>query len=146
MAILTPSHYAFSRVILRYGAHVFSGFAEGDAISFDPNADTITSAQGADGETVINTRTLRNSRLTVRLMASSLSNSYLSALFATQALAGFSGTYPPLNLTDLSTQSTITAPQAWIVQQPPTSFGEESGTVEWIFEGPFVALLKGSAI
>ena len=146
MADLTPKNHSFSLVNVMVGAHRVSGFAEGEPISWSPNNETITGAQGADGETTINKKGQRISRLTLRVMSSSLSVTFLSALFNTHAQPGFLGPYPPVSVTDINTGSTLVAPRAWIVQAPAFGLGEESGTFEWIIEGQFTLNLKGSAV
>ena len=146
MADLSPKNHSFALVNLMYGTHRIHGFAEGEPISWAPNAETISGTQGADGGVAINKKGLRLSRLTIRVMASSLSTTVLSALFNVHSQDGYLGPYPPIMVTDINTGSTLVAPAAWIVQSAAFGLGEESGTFEWVVEGLFVANLKGSLI
>jgi len=146
MSDLTPKNHSFALTVVTFGTHRMQGFAEGEPISWASGGETTTGAQGADGETVINKKGERLSRLTVRLMASSASNTYLSAQYNILKQPLYQGKYPPCIVNDANTGSTHTAPRAWIVQAPSTGLGEEAGTVEWIFEGLFLQNLSGALI
>jgi len=144
MANLTPKNFAFNNVVVTYDAVRIEGFADqGDAIQWAPNGEAITSTMGPDGELAINKQVEKPARLTLRLMATSESVGYLSALANIQRQPGYAGPYPACSIVDGNTGSVWTSPAAWVVQQPSTSFGTEVGSVEFVIEGKWVVSLKG---
>ena len=141
MALLTPQSYDPRQVRITYGGIPIQGFADGDIVTVAADADAVGAAQGADGEVVINRGPTRLHTVTIRLMQTSSSLSYLGGEAVIQA----AGAPPkPLVITDINTGSQTTFDLAWIKRVPDQSYGVEAGMREFAFGGVPVINLVGA--
>jgi hypothetical protein len=99
---------------------------------------------GADGQVVRVASADKRGEITVTLMASSLSNDFLSAQAALDDLTGINT--QPLLIKDLLGTTLISAQQAWIKKPADVEFGKEAGTREWVFECGELNILVGGSI
>jgi hypothetical protein len=78
----------------------------------------------------------------VRTLATSNANVLLSALFATDNLAGGS-VVVPFGCADLSGTSLAAASQAWIKTLPALVFSKEPGERIWVFDAADLTMFIG---
>jgi len=143
-AIATPKNYDFRDVVATYAKVRISGFAEqGDAISVEPQEESVRSVMGPDGELGIVKGPQKPVNVTLRLMHTSASVGFLSDQANLQANARGAYVYPPLVISELNTGTTITLAQAWIKQQAPISYGNEIGVREFVIEGQAIINQRG---
>lgn len=114
-------------LVINYGGVQISGYADGDFLSIVPAGEANAKVIGADGEIGRSKTNDLTYEVTVTLLATSTSNTVLSALFAAnQAL--------PLIIAHINGQTLFSAAQAWIRQMADGTFGKEIGERAWVFD------------
>jgi len=103
------------------------GFADGEMVTIDPDADVATKQVGADGQCTRSINPNKSARMTVRLQQTSPSNTALQFLFMRNSLFD-------VTIADLSGNSIHSAESGWIAALPPTGYGNESGVREWMID------------
>lgn len=135
--------YEFDRVAVNHGPILIDGFAEGDSISIDRDAVSFTYQVGNDGKVTRSKVLNRCTKITLRLMQRSDANTKLSALHEADRI-GINGVgIVPTMVADLSGVAVYAAAQSWIEAPPQVTFGQDSGTREWVIVCPTVARLDG---
>lgn len=129
---MSVKHYDPKKVSVIVGSQPVAGFADGEFVTCERNEDGFTLLTGADGESTRAKNANRSGKITIRLLASSASNDYLSALQLADELAG-NATFGVMVKDGFGT-SIYTAATAWINKTPPAAFGKEAGTREWVLE------------
>ncbi len=129
---MTVKTYDPKEVSVIIGSQPLGGFADGDFVTVERNEDGWSLLVGADGETTRAKNANKAGKITVRLLASSASNDYLSELQIADELSG-SATFG-LMVKDNRGTSIYAAATAWINKQPPAAFGKDAGTREWVIE------------
>jgi hypothetical protein len=124
--------YDPKKVIVTFGGVPLTGFADGTFVSVTAPTDRFSKKVGADGE-VARTRSNDDTHeVTLTLIQTSLSNSYLSSIAAIDKVSNLG--IRPLTITDLSGGTIFFWPQAWIRKTPDTDFAKESGDRAWVFD------------
>lgn len=142
---MTVKHYDPKKVSVVFGVQPISGFADGEFVTVERNEDTFSILVGADGEACRSKNSNKSGKVTIRLMASSQSNDYLSELQLADEISGNSPS--PLQIKDSFGTSIHTAVTAWVVKSPTSAYGKDSGTREWVIEtDELVAFVGGSSI
>jgi hypothetical protein len=139
---VNPKTYDAGGVFATYGGALLEGYAEGEFLSYEQENDSISAAQGPDGEVALTIRQNTLGTLTVRLMQTSAANASLSTMLHLQAQPGY--TFPACEVYNVNGGESVTASKAWLMGPPATVFGDESGVREWKIQGPFVVLNKGA--
>ncbi len=142
MALLTPQTYDPRQIQITYGGVPLSGFSADDFVTIAADADAIGAAQGADGEVVLNRGPTRLHTVSVRLMQTSSSLTYLAGEATIQAAGAVA---KPLVITDINTGSQTVFDLAWIKRIPDQNYGVEAGTREFQFGGVPVVRMQGIA-
>lgn len=124
--------YDPKQVSVIVGSQPVGGFADGEFVTVERNEDAFSLLVGADGESTRAKNANRSGKVTIRLLASSASNDYLSELQVADELSG-NGVFG-LMVKDARGTSIYTAATAWINKQPPAAFGKDAGTREWVIE------------
>ncbi|MFF5994281.1 phage protein [Lysinibacillus sp. KU-BSD001] len=106
-------------------SNIITGYADGDAISAEPNEDKWTQTVGADGGVTYNESNNETGTLTLLLKPSSSSNSVLKSLYK-------SGESFDFLIHDTSTNQRITGEDCRIQKMPPFSRAEETEGMEWV--------------
>jgi hypothetical protein len=133
MANPIVTNYDPKKVVITFGGVPLTGFADGDFISVSANdGDGFKKQAGADGEVARAQSSDNTHNVSVTLMQSSLSNSYLSTIRNTDKLTGKS--ILPLSITDLNGGSLHFWPQAWIKGDPTWGYGKELKERQWTFD------------
>lgn len=123
--------YAFDQVIPIFGAVPLSGFADGDdAISVGRRVDTFSMVVGADGRGVAIRNADLSGEIVLKLLQTSPSNLYLSALLQAQE-AGFFVAKPFL-LMDVGNTIQLAAASKCIIMKPAEQvYGQGQNAREW---------------
>lgn len=122
--------YDFKEVSVLFGGQQLTGFAEGDSVTVEHDAEDYTLQMGADGE---GTRAKSNNlaaTITLRMQQGSSSNDTLNG-FRLADQVDNSGVQPFL-VKDNNGTSLHFAEGAWVQKAPPAGFGNEAGEREWV--------------
>ncbi len=125
--------YDSSQVIITFGPHILTGYAEDTFIAVEEMGDGITSVVGANGEKARSMSQNRSLTITLTLMQTSISNDVLSAAAEFDRASHGLGALP-FAMTDLTGRSLIADPTTWIVKKPNSEFGASTSNREWTFE------------
>jgi hypothetical protein len=137
--------YDPKQVIITFGAHIFSGFADGEFITITPTSERFTKMSGADGEVARSKSNDNTHEVTITLLQTSISNQYLSGIVALDRF-GNAGK-APLKITDLSGNALFIWNEAWIRQPPDVSFDKEITERAWVFDtGQVVSEVYGGNV
>lgn len=128
--------YDFKQVGVYFGGVQIQGFADGDAINVEPDADTYSEYVGSDGEVTRSKTNNKLSRATLTLAQSSESNPYLQGALS-------AGTIAPFMIKDGSGNTLHIEEQAYVKRQPNSGFGRDVGAREWIIVCPNMLSLEG---
>lgn len=124
--------YDPKQVVVTFLGVPLQGFADGTFITITPSAERFTKAVGADGEVARGKSNDNTSEVTLTLIQTSESNTYLSSVQladrTTNAGAG------PLSIADLQGQSLFFTESAWIRQEPDVEYAKEVGERAWVFD------------
>lgn len=129
MAVKT---YSADQVTILVGPHIVTGFADGTFVRIEENGDGVTSVAGADGEVARSMSTDPRKKVTLTILQTSETNTYLSGLYALDKTTK-NATFP-LTVKDLRGRTMFAASTAWITKMANAEFGKEVGSREWTFE------------
>lgn len=131
-----------SKLIVTMGPVIIDGWSDGDYITVQLDEDLYFKRVGADGAVARTRNANRSGTIEVRTLATSDANVLLSALFATDNLAGGSAVVP-FGCADLSGTSLASASQAWIKTMPALVFSKEPGERIWVFDAADLKMFIG---
>lgn len=113
------------------GGFPLSGFAEDGLSTFAPQNEAFTLIKGADGQFTRSFQPGQWARWTIKLMQSSKSNDFLSALHnADLAVPGGAGVVA-CALNDRNGTGIMSAPECYVEKFPDWNMGNKAGPVEW---------------
>ena len=121
--------FDFKKLSVIFGVTQLSGFADGDAVDLEEDADAFNSMSGADGFVDRVKNNANFLKITFRLRQTSPTNQLLSALHNADRVGGIT---LPLLIKDRSGTTLVTAAQAWIVKFPKAAYGNQVQTREWM--------------
>jgi len=124
--------YDPKKVIVTFGGVPLTGWADGTFIGVRGSAERFTKKTGADGEVARARSNDDTHEVTVTLMQSSPSNTYLSTVMNIDRLTNMG--IRPLSITDLSGSSLFFWPEAWIKKDPDVDYAKEVGDRAWAFD------------
>lgn len=124
------------------GGHIAEGFADGTFIRVERNNDTWQTKVGADGEGARAKSNDKSTRVTLTLMQTSLTNSYLSGLAKADELNN--GGVIPFLLKDGNGDTVVEALTIWAVKPATIELGKEITNREWILETNDADIFVGS--
>lgn len=113
------------------GIPILSGFADGEFLKIEQEADDFTDKVGTDGEVTRSKTNDRRATVTILLMQSSAGNAALSALSNVDRLAPNGAGVGSLLVRDRLGTAVYSAAQAWISKPPDVSFDREATSREW---------------
>lgn len=125
--------YDSSQVIITFGPHIITGYAEDTFISVEEMGDGISSVVGANGEKARSMSQNRSLQVTLTLLQTSKSNDVLSAAAEFDRASHGQGALP-MAITDLTGRTLIADASSWVVKKPNSEFGATVGTREWTLE------------
>lgn len=134
-------NYAFGNVICLFGAVPLEAFAEGDDVIKAVRRKALFDLTvGASGEGVASRVSDLSGEITIKLLQTSASNSYLGALLQAQE-HGFFKSFPFL-LKDAGNQTQLVAAQRCIIQSPADqTYGESQNDREWVFLAEHIEMI-----
>lgn len=138
MAITT---YSSKKVSISVGGVNITGVAEDSFVTCEFSSDTYSKKTGADGEVTRSRNPDDSGTITIKLMASSESNAYLSALAITDKKT-LLGTVPIL-IKDNNGTDVVAGTECWVTKQPKQEYGKEVGDREWKFEVSNLEMFAG---
>lgn len=130
--------YDPKNVIVTFGGVSLTGFADGTFISITPSMERFQKVVGADGEVARGRSNDDTHEVTVTLMQSSASNDDLATIAKAdrQSNTGVRA----LAVRDLSGNTLMFWPEAWVRQTPDLEFAKELGERAWVFDTGQVAV------
>ena len=141
---MSVTTYDPKKNIVIFGGIELKGFSEDSIIELEPLGDGMKTVVGCDGETARSIDPNQNWKATIKLMATSESNDFLSATHIADRSTGKG--ILPLLFKDLSGRTTFFASQAWITKMPTVSREKEVKENEWVLEtGPADAFIGGNS-
>lgn len=120
------------KVIISFLGNIITGFADGEFITVERDADAFTKYVGADGQVARARNNNKSATVTITLAQGSPSNAVLSAAARLDELAG-TGVGEFL-MKDLGGATMWRAPNSWIRKLPATPMGKEIGTRQWVID------------
>lgn len=123
------STYNPKEIIVSFGAHMVSGFAEDSFVTIDPNGDGVTKKIGCDGEVVRSVSPDDTYVVKVSLLQSSETNKFLQDRLNQDIKTG-DGMFPVI-VKDLKGGMVFSADAAWPIKAASRGFGKEAGNREW---------------
>lgn len=108
-----------------------SGYADGEFCTIEPTDESFTVVKGTDGTITRSKTNQRGTKVTLKLMQSSKSNDFLSAMLLldeTQPNGAGIGTFV---VQDLGGTTLFTAQYAWVVRPANQTFDKTATTREW---------------
>lgn len=130
---MTLYTYDPTQVAVIFGVPIV-GFADGTFVSVEQNEDSFTLKVGTDGDACRTKTSNRSCRITITLLASSLSNDVLSAQHNLDVLSPSGDGITPFLLKDNSGRTIIAAESSWIVKPAAVVFSREVEAREWVIE------------
>lgn len=115
-------------------SHTISGTADGTFVSYARSVPRSTLTVGADLHAARTLRRNKSGTITITLMQTAESNDVLSMLAQNDENAHNNDWIFSLTIKDLLGRSLLFADQAFIGNDPDTSYGTEVGTREWTIE------------
>ena len=131
MAKVGVKTYNCREVIMTFGTHIISGFAEDSFITIDPAGEGTTAVCGCDGEHSRSMDPNRSANIKISLNQTSDSNKYLNKILKLDSETGLG--ILPLMITDLRGGLLAHAEQAYIKKRPSTVYGKATQNREWEF-------------
>lgn len=123
--------YDPKKVAISFGGVELSGVDEDNFIKVMQMGDGISSVAGCYGDVVRTMSPDGRHEVTLRLLQSSISNDYLSAIHKRDKKNG-DGVLP-LIIKDLSGRTTFYNSQAWINKPAEVTRGNKQNALEWVF-------------
>ena len=129
--------YDPKKIVITFAGIPLSGFADGTFIQVTQPAQRFTKHVGADGEVARARSNDDTHEVTITLLQTSLSNTYLSQMAEADRISNLG--IGSLQITDLNGTTLRLWPQAWIRQDPEMQDGKEISDRAWIFDTSQVA-------
>ncbi len=121
--------YNPKEVVITFGTHIVSGYADDSFVTIDPNGDGVTKKVGCDGEIVRSLSPDDTYIVKISLLQTSATNVYLQNQHQKDRKDG-TGMFPIL-VKDLKGGLVFSADQAWTIKPASRGFGKEAGNREW---------------
>lgn len=113
------------------GFSIDSGFADGEFIRIEQEADDFTDVVGTDGEVTRSKTNDRRATITVLLMQTASGNQALSALSNLDRLSPNGAGISPLLIQDGNGDALFEAASCWVQKPPDVAFDRTGVTREW---------------
>ncbi len=113
------------------GFSIESGFADGEFLRVEQEADDFTDVAGTDGEVTRSKTNDRRATITVLLMQTSSGNQALSALSNVDREAPNGAGITPILIADKNGDTLYAASSCWIQKPPDAAFDREATSREW---------------
>jgi hypothetical protein len=123
--------YDPKKVTVILGAHIVTGFADGTFISMVRTGDQWVHKSGSDGEEMRAKTNDFRGELTLTLMQTSSSNTFVQGLLTADELTGEGGV--PLLIKDASSDAALAASEyVWVKKDPDFVRAREDTAITWV--------------
>jgi hypothetical protein len=121
--------YSANLVIITFGTHIVTGYAEDSFINLEKDGDGVTRYVGADGEVARSMSLNKCYNITLTLSGASPTNDYLMNLWNKDQQRGDG--IEPITVKDLAGGRLFNANECWIVNPPAYNPGATLPDMEW---------------
>ena len=121
--------YASKQIIITFGPHTVTGYAEDSFVTIDQNGEGTTKVVGCDGEVARSLSPDKTHTVKVSLLQTSDSNKFFNKVRKLDMETG-DGIFP-LMITDLRGGLLFQASEAWITKDPTRTYGKTTQNREW---------------
>ena len=121
--------YNPKQVLISFGNHMVSGYAEDSFVTVDPNGDGVTKKVGCDGEIVRSISPDDTYVIKLSVLHTSATNSFLQNKFNQDIKTG-DGMFPVL-IKDLKGGMLFSTDAAWPSKPASRGFGKEASNRDW---------------
>lgn len=130
-------------VMVFMGLPISSGYADGEFLTIEQEAQDFDSKVGTDGEVTRSKTNNRHAIIKVKLMQSSDGNALLSALNNLDVATSGGAGVGPMLIKDLQGTALFSASKCWIAKPPDVSFDRTATSREWTLECSNLVRLDG---
>lgn len=130
-------------VMVFMGIPISSGYADGEFLTIEQEAQDFETKVGTDGEVTRSKTNNRHAIIKVKLMQSSDGNEALSAINNVDIAASGGLGIGPMLIKDLQGTTLYTAAKCWIARPPDVSFDRTATAREWTLECAQLLRLDG---
>lgn len=123
--------YNPKEVLISFGTHSVSGYAEDSFVNLEKNGDGISDVIGADGEQIRSLDPDDTWNITLTLLQESVTNSWLQNMHDKDRATG-DGMFP-VTVKDLRGETLFSCEQAWVTIAAARPFGRTAQNREWTF-------------
>ncbi len=113
------------------GGIAISGFAEDGMSTFEPQNETFVLVKGVDGQFTRSFQPGQWAKWTIKLMRSSKSNDYLSALHNADMLTAGGAGVVPCACNDRNGAGIMAAPECYVEKMPTVNSTNKAEPIEW---------------
>lgn len=121
--------YNSKKIIVTFGAHMVSGFAEDSFVEVAPAGDGVTMKQGCDGEIVRSVSPNNTYKVKLDLLPYSPTVAWLQNMYNKDQQDG-SGMFP-ISIKDLTGGMLFNSSDAWVTLPATRGFGKEASNRTW---------------
>lgn len=128
--------YSADEVTIVFAGRPLTGKADGNFVSIEPGADSMTKYVGAGGDVAFAFNADKSATVTVTIMQTSPDHAFLSSCEASRLIAS-------IEVKDLSSGLTLCrGDKATVMKRPTVARGKEIETHEWAFAVASADMLK----
>ena len=132
MSFETKVYNPEEMIILLGPVLISSGFADGEFLRVEGEADDVQDVVGADGETAISRSNDRRATVMIILLQTAAANQGLSVLSnLARNSPNMAGAVHPLAVSDGNGATVYAAENAWVMKPPDVSFDRTAQSREW---------------
>ncbi len=131
-------------VVITFGPHVITGYADGSFVKASRNEDTFKTYVGADGSPSRARSRNRSGTIEVTLAQTSPSNDALASAAAADELLG-TGIYPCM-VKDLNGTTLVASAEAWVRKPADVEMGKEVGPRVWTLDTGAMQIFAGGTV
>jgi hypothetical protein len=136
--------YDPSKIIVTWNGIRITGFAPGEFVQVEPNADLYSTTVGAGGEVARSRNPDESAKVTLTLLGTSRVNDLLSAKMKQDKLSNTG--WGALLIKDLLGTTLVTSSRCWIERMPTVGMGAEVPTRQWVMRAAELNVLVGGNV
>ncbi len=131
--------------VAAFGIPIDSGFADGEFVRIERDAEDFSLVYGTDGESTRSKTNKRGAKITIRLMQTSDSNILLNQISLLDRAGSNGAGIGAISIEDMNGTSLHTAAKCWIEKRPDAAYGREAVEREWVLRtGELIDVVGGT--
>ncbi len=130
---MTVRAYDPKEISVIVGGHAVGGFAEGEFVRIEPNADEFADVAGSQGSVSRARTSDRRATMTIILQQTSPSDDVFTAFPELDRTTPNGGGIVSVMLRDGQGTTLVRAVEAWVMRRPDLTFSNEITNREWAF-------------